>query len=565
MSTPETTRPDRIDDAANGSGSRHLTGELLPVLGVTCFAFIVFAWLSVQSIPYGISAVGAERVLNGEIPYRDFWTIYAPGQFYLLAALFAIFGHDASVSAIAGSLLCAGAVGLAFRLMWKITGRWTYALACSALFMAAWLTSGYYGFVTSYTGVMFCLLIAFNFFQHYLDRGVKRFLIAAGLAAGVGAWFKHDVGAYGTIAMLAGLAAHHLAARGAMRLRTVLGDLVTLGLAAASAVLPVLLVFAVLAGKDIWQDLIVTPATIFPLAHPENYPSLIPTGLNHVRMVQSLSNWSKYLYFALPFLTCLASLPFIVATLFGRQAKLAGFGVAFTVLFWLHYSAAHVQINTHIISMTLYAACLGAVSVHGLGLSSRLRSARWIRALAFVVAVGWFATLVAWPIYNLLGRELLTGRKSERVSLSLPKVSWVRMPPRVATDWTALVKFVQGQVPPGQPIYVGQSRHDVVVIGWPHIYFMLDRPPATRYEMLEAGLVDTAPIQAEMVRDLKNKNVQLIVLVKVFDDDDMDRKKAFKQRNLPQVGATLLDEFIHSNYEQVKQFRWLTVWLKKAH
>ena len=95
----------------------------------------------------------------------------------LLASVHALFGDVLPTAAVA---LSAAAVGLTFRLMWKITGRWTYALACSALFMAAWLARGYYGFVASYTGVMFCLLIAFNFFQHYLDRGVKPFLIAAG-------------------------------------------------------------------------------------------------------------------------------------------------------------------------------------------------------------------------------------------------------------------------------------------------------------------------------------------------------------------------------------------------
>ncbi|MGC9064508.1 MAG: hypothetical protein ACP5JL_07525 [bacterium] len=40
----------------------------------------------------GIVVYGANRVFNGEIPYRDFWTMYAPGQFYMVALLYRLFG-----------------------------------------------------------------------------------------------------------------------------------------------------------------------------------------------------------------------------------------------------------------------------------------------------------------------------------------------------------------------------------------------------------------------------------------------------------------------------------------
>jgi hypothetical protein len=38
----------------------------------------------------GLIDFGAIRVFHGQIPYRDFWTMYGPGQFYALAALFKI-------------------------------------------------------------------------------------------------------------------------------------------------------------------------------------------------------------------------------------------------------------------------------------------------------------------------------------------------------------------------------------------------------------------------------------------------------------------------------------------
>ncbi|MBI4675990.1 MAG: hypothetical protein HY748_00210 [Elusimicrobia bacterium] len=47
-------------------------------------------WLNV--LDEGVMISGAARVLDGERPYRDFWTPYPPGQYHLLAALFRLFG-----------------------------------------------------------------------------------------------------------------------------------------------------------------------------------------------------------------------------------------------------------------------------------------------------------------------------------------------------------------------------------------------------------------------------------------------------------------------------------------
>ena len=37
---------------------------------------------------------GVTRILDGQVPYRDFHHTYAPGRFYLVAALFRLFGED---------------------------------------------------------------------------------------------------------------------------------------------------------------------------------------------------------------------------------------------------------------------------------------------------------------------------------------------------------------------------------------------------------------------------------------------------------------------------------------
>jgi 4-amino-4-deoxy-L-arabinose transferase-like glycosyltransferase len=42
----------------------------------------------------GILLQGGQRILDGQIPYRDFFSFYTPGSFYLVAGLFKVFGNS---------------------------------------------------------------------------------------------------------------------------------------------------------------------------------------------------------------------------------------------------------------------------------------------------------------------------------------------------------------------------------------------------------------------------------------------------------------------------------------
>jgi hypothetical protein len=56
----------------------------------------------------GIVLQGAERILRGEVPYRDFFSFYTPGSFYLIAFLFRFIGDSLVVARL--SLAIVGAV-----------------------------------------------------------------------------------------------------------------------------------------------------------------------------------------------------------------------------------------------------------------------------------------------------------------------------------------------------------------------------------------------------------------------------------------------------------------------
>ena len=73
------------------------------LLLVFIFSF-VYLFLSIRQ-PYGsydegLTLYGAKLVSTGSVPYRDFWTLYPPGQFLNIALLFKMFGISAFVERI---------------------------------------------------------------------------------------------------------------------------------------------------------------------------------------------------------------------------------------------------------------------------------------------------------------------------------------------------------------------------------------------------------------------------------------------------------------------------------
>lgn len=76
---------------------------------IFCFAYLyVIRHYSTLEPDEGIVLRGAERILAGQIPYRDFFTFYTPGAFYLVAGLFRAFGDSFAVARI--SLATSGAI-----------------------------------------------------------------------------------------------------------------------------------------------------------------------------------------------------------------------------------------------------------------------------------------------------------------------------------------------------------------------------------------------------------------------------------------------------------------------
>src|SRR5437667_6829101 len=70
----------------------------IPLFLVSCVYLLAFRNVVNMDPDEGIVLQGAHRILNGQLPYRDFFTFYTPGSFYFTAGLFKVFGDSILVA-----------------------------------------------------------------------------------------------------------------------------------------------------------------------------------------------------------------------------------------------------------------------------------------------------------------------------------------------------------------------------------------------------------------------------------------------------------------------------------
>lgn len=119
----------------------NVRGKLLACFVVAALALTAL-WPAFRSpampMDEGVVLVYPEMLLTGHLPYRDFESVYGPGNFGVLAAAYAIFGTDIFVER---------AVGLIYRLLilvavFGIVQRWDGIIAGGCMFVTGVLLAG---------------------------------------------------------------------------------------------------------------------------------------------------------------------------------------------------------------------------------------------------------------------------------------------------------------------------------------------------------------------------------------------------------------------------------------
>ena len=531
---------------------------------------LVVAGLLVQlpalfwGVPGSKAINNALRILDGDVPYRDFWTMYAPGHFYLVAGLFKMFGAHLWVQGVASQLLFAIDAALLFRITRRVGLSRSLAFLVGAAFVG--MHWGHSEVSTYETALLFLFLALDRAVCYALGQGA-RLLIVAGVLCGVGAWFKHDVAFYFAAGIAAGLSASWVLLPGRRPVSWVppAGVLSRVGGGALAAVLPMVAFLAWKAGPDAWRDLIVYPATDFRVVRGEGYPPLLPNwrhvavwakdplNLELVSQVSGhLARWVQAIVPQIVFVAAIAVFALKRRVLAPSAVAVTALSLSTMPLFW---GSAHVQHNTNFSSLWIFSVLLGTLVWAGGDIRPLVRVAL---ASLFVIATGSFLIRPARHI------ALAALSWPDQATLDFPRVAGLRLPGREYRIYQPIVSFIRRHVPESEPIYVGLGRHDAVVISDQSFYFLSGRRVASRYNELHPGIVDREEVQREIIADLDRLNVRCAVLWHFgWPTRVMEEMLAERRRYIPEIGATVLDEYLRREFREVARYgEYVLVWRK---
>lgn len=481
----------------------------------------------------GFALTGGQRVLDGQAPYRDFWGIYPPGQFYALAGVFKLFGANVLTARVYDTLVRFAAALAAFALVGKTANRrlaWLALMTVGLLLAAA----GFYAYAV-FPALALGLWALWAWLKG-LESGKPAWRAVAGVLFGLAALVRWDLAVYGAAGAAA--AGYLYALHGGGRRRWLTALFAPAGMLAAM-LLTAGLGYAAVGLRSGWGNLF-EQVFYFPAVKLHEVRALAYPALLDV----SLKLDGAWMQFYLP----LAGMALVLGALgcaLTRRAKTLAVG-GYTTLALAIFSlglfnqalSRYDFIHVTPASIAIFLAVCGLTA----------HAARLARGRALLILSG---ALLA--IYALMYLPLALRVIAQNVARTPPwgcfskieKAGCVYIDP----DQEAALRYIKGVVRPGQPLFVGNTRHDKVFVGDSGFYFLADRPIATRYDEIHPGVVNTLPVQEEIIGELERNPPPWIVLVDIWESTEPNASAL-------STGVTVLDEYLQARYRPVLQSGW---------
>jgi hypothetical protein len=512
----------------------------------------------------GLILVGAMRVAAGQVPHRDFYANYGPGQFYMLAWLFDLFGRSILVERIYDLALRAAIVTVTYGITASYCRRWL--AICTTIVCGFWLFSaGLPSIAYPIIPILLLTLIGSKLVLPIFRGEVRTWrMLAAGAVTGVVALFRYDVGfAFAFVQICTIVIAAFLRKRSdASKQWGLLPYLVGV---TAVFLPPAVLFLAVSPIHPFVHDIILYPSKYYASARRLPFPGI---------RWRSLENIAVYL----PVLAALLSLYSVMTAKkrarddgknIAEDQSWMGFLILFGLLSTVFYFKGIIRISIGQILLSLIPTVMTLAVLYEY--SSREgkmlhRIVQWTMALSIFTAT--WSALKEVRVLSLGRQSVLEEVLSPPGPASLrSETNWCSVPNPLHTglcflvdpDHAKLISYISEHTGPGERIFIGLSRHDRILMNDLLTYFVSDRLPATRWSHFDPDLQTRADIQSEMINELDRQSVRYVILEGQYDSQVQASNDSSKSS-----GVTLLDDYIRRNYRQVETLGSLSVWLRNG-
>lgn len=482
------------------------------------FLYII-STINIGFNPYdsGIIITGGMRLLNGELPYKDFFTMYAPGQFYL----------NAFIQTISSEVLFLRFVLSFFQLgililVYKITDKLFQGkyLVFTILLASLWLGAFDMWNRGIIVALFFNLYLVYNLINKNNNYFSNAFIIS------IIAFFRHDVGGLSLIIYIIYLGLFEFKVKS-------LKENIKIIFNTFLGFIPIILFSIYLLYNvdfnTIYEQLITFPKEVFP-----KYRSLpFPNPFSEGNIIKIAKNFLLSYTFYLPFLTILLLLINYI-----KERNLDSNLIIYSlfILPMLNQLMVRSELE-HALPSAIMCIPIIFYLIHNL---------INYKKILIIVFLLFMPNMLAYKVKKL---------KSVYPSFEVSKIEKLNNILLIEDYHTCLINtinYINFNTELEDKIFVGLINNDNVFVNEASLYYLSERLPATKYHELHPGITTDKKGQMEIINSIESNRVNLIIL---FDNPDVREEN--ESNNLKELN--LLDDYFKSNFYLVKKYNYINI------
>lgn len=468
----------------------------------------------------GFALTNAWRIMNGEIPHRDYWAAYPPGASFTLAGFFSFFDPSPLVARFVNLGWTLLFLGSFFTVLKQFASPWISlgVTAIASLLFAA-------SFYPSYSVIPALALILFSLAVYIkaIKTESTALIVIGGTIAGLTVLFRHDFAGYYFFSVFVALFATSLIFSQVSRPEFGVNysiKFLFVFLIVTILLLSFLLIYV--GWNNFFQQAIIFPAT----GMRENRLLPFPGFL------EFLGSWKArwFLAWAVPVYIAVGLFYFWFARLkplFYEAFVIIGFA---TISLLLSIQAHNRLDMPHAAPSMLFTLCfLIVLTVQKPSKNTLINNIiRWGVVLSFCA----YSLLVTFNRIEL--SSVFRCIKPTEITLCITS----------NIMQSEVVDYIDTHYMHSDYVFVGNTRHDKIFINDASLYFHLKMPIPIKWNEMHPGIITTHNVQEEIIKQLEAKLVKIIVLA------DMPEPR---EKNSSSISSNihLLDDHIKNNYQPV--------------
>ncbi len=478
------------------------------ILGAVCISLFFFYNRGIILYDEGYMLHASERIIQGEVLYKDFHFLYTPFTVYSIALAFKLFG----VSVYTGRLLGLITALITSYLIYKLVSSFrkvdqTLVVLAVAIYVA-WGPSHINFSYPVVFAFMWCIVLLLCIFKA-VEKSPISWWFYSGMATALVFLSKQSFG----IAALATLVFSLLIYPRSKQKKYVAIFFAPIGLALCLGLYGIYLAYTHTLGDFVYETL-QFPLTHFLGRNIMTTPFIYP-GVWYRQIV-------RLLWYSTPFL--IAVYGFWLSTGVGERIKKIKSQIIFLLI--AVFYVVGIRPTTDYVHLVPLLAMTGV----GISLCIYLEKNRLIRLLfwSFGILLCIFGFITAlW--YHYYRWETPLDRQT--IYVANARVG-IFTDTKYSQAISAMSKWV-GKYTKNPYIFIYHNRS--------MLYFILDKKNPTRFFDTSSGVVQKND-QFEIIQDLKNKKVDLIIIDHIFD------------------GTNILENYIRAHFEQKESIHEFSVW-----